>query len=369
MKILIACDKFKGTLTADQVCKAIEKGVLSSNPVFECLRLPLADGGDGTLQILQHHFDFNLISLETIDPLSRKINASYLSNNKTAFIELAEASGIALLHNSELDVLNATTIGTGLLVRHALENKHSEIVLALGGSCTNDVGLGIAYALGFLFLDKDDNSVIPAGGNLKTIYKIIPPKELATFQLTILCDVKNPLTGIHGAAHVFGPQKGANQDEVVLLDYGMVHIADLIEKTFSKSIVAIEGGGAAGGIAAGLFGMLNNVQIMSGFDFIAKKLGLVGKIKQTDYIITGEGKFDQTSLNGKVVGKLLEIGRQFEKPIIVLSGTQDISLEEIDSYPIYASNSIMDHAIDLNDAMSNGEIHLEKMAAQLKFKI
>ncbi len=367
MKILIACDKFKGSMNANQVCRSIEKGILATYSNAVCVTQPLADGGDGTLQILQNHFKFDNVTLNTIDPLNRKIDARYLSRDKTALIELAEASGITLLHKTELDVLSANSVGTGLLMHHALEQGHQKIMLALGGSCTNDVGLGIAYALGFQFLNTENISIIPCGANLIAIKKIIAPKAIPPFQLTILTDVDNPLYGPNGAAHTFGTQKGANQDEVILLDNGVKHIAELIQKSFGKKINNLKGGGAAGGIAAGLFGLLHNVEIKNGFDFIAEKLVLEEKIKEADYVITGEGKLDATSLNGKIVGKLLEMCKKYEKPLIVVAGSQDLKKEQLDSLGFYVADSILNYAKDLKDAMEHGERYLEEIGTRLRF--
>lgn len=366
MKILIACDKFKGSLSAVQVCVAIEKGILTTYPTATCIQQPLADGGDGTLQILQNHFDYQEIIVDTIDPLNRKIKAKYLSDQNTAFIELAEASGITLLHKSELDVLNTNTIGTGLLMRHALESGHQQIILSLGGSCTNDAGLGIAYALGYQFFDENNKSIIPSGGNLSTIKTIKIPENLTPFQLTILSDVTNPLYGPNGAAHIYAPQKGANQDQVILLNHGLIKIAELIKTTFDKSIDEIIGGGAAGGIAAGLYGVMDEVVLQNGFDFISEKLNLKELIQQVDYVITGEGKFDQTSLNGKVVGELLKLCNEFKKPIIVVSGKQDLKAEILNTLPIYATDSIVNYAKETNDAMRNAEQYLTEIATNLK---
>ncbi len=368
MKILLACDKFKGSLSATKVCNAIGQGIISNAPDATLIQQPLADGGDGTLKIMESQIGFEKISVKTIDPLNRKVEATYLSNQKTAFIELAEASGITLLHSTELDVLKTNTVGTGLLIHHAIKAGHQEIILALGGSCTNDVGLGIAYALGFVFLDESNTSMIPTGGNLKSITKIIPPTAIPTYKLTILSDVTNPLYGTSGAAHVYAPQKGANQDEIILLDYGMKHIANLINQTFGKEIDELEGGGAAGGIAAGLYGLLKNVEIKNGFDFIAEKVSLYEVIQQVDYVITGEGKFDKTSLNGKVVGKLLELCEKFEKPLIVVSGNQVISDNQIKSLNIYATDSILNYATDVKDAMMDAEKYLMEIGSNLRFK-
>ena len=363
MRILVACDKFKGALDATGVCQAIAKGILESHPSAEISLHPMADGGDGTLTILDNYLSLNKITCGTIDPLSRPIESHYLSDEKTAYIELANASGIARLSDEEKDVLNCNTVGTGLLIKHAIANNHSKIVLGLGGSCSNDAGLGIALALGFIFLDKNNKPLIPCGGNLNSIYSITIPKINPINQLTILCDVENPMYGPSGAAFTFAKQKGADPKAVNLLDDGLKHIAKLIYKTTNKNITGLKGGGAAGGIAAGLFGLLDNVNVINGFYYLSELSGLEKKIQYNELIITGEGKLDQQSLNGKVVGKLLKHCKKVMKPIIAIVGVNTLpKAQSTDFKEIHSLVSIAESPLD---SINNTEIYLQSISNKI----
>jgi len=277
MTILIACDKFKNSLSAVKVCTAIANGLNHKSANLEILIHPMADGGDGTLAVLKEHIELHTHKIQTINPVNKNIQASYASFGNTAYIELAKASGIELLKKEELNPMITTTIGTGYLVKDAIISGFENIVISIGGSCTTDAGLGIAHALGFSFLNSSGDELVPSGGNLSQITSIIKPAETFNCQFTILCDVDNPLFGPNGAAYVFGPQKGATEDLVKALDEGLQHIAKLIQSFNDKTIGSIKGGGAAGGISAGLYGLLD-ADIKSGFDYLSSLSKLEEKI-------------------------------------------------------------------------------------------
>lgn len=333
MKVLVACDKFKGSISATDLCQLISDELQSLDARLVCYPLPLADGGDGTLDILAANGRAEKVFVPTIDPLGRDIQAYYLKDGSQAFIELAEASGMSRLAKDELDVLNTTTIGTGRLMQHAIANGCKDIVLGLGGSCTNDMGLGILDPLGFKYFDKDKHLLTPNGGNLDLIDEIHAPDHIADFNLSILCDVENPLYGPEGAAFVYGPQKGANEEMVLQLDRGMRSVSDLIQKQFKKDVSQLKGVGAAGGCSAGLYGLLDKVEMKSGMRYISNVMNLNEKIQACDLIITGEGKIDQSSFNGKVVGFLYKQAKKTNKDIIAIVGINDVS-SNID-IPIY----------------------------------
>ena len=261
MKILIATDKFKDSLTALEVCEGLKQGILHTFPTVEIEILPLADGGEGTLETLQTVWGGQFISCEVKDPLSRKINANYLwiEEKQTAIIEMARASGIELLKQNERNCLITSTYGTGELINNALEKGAIEIILTVGGSATNDAGIGMASALGYEFLDKFDCILEPIGKNLSEIFTIISknihPKLLQT-KFTVATDVSNPFYGNEGAAYVFSPQKGADNQAVESLDLGLQNVNQLIKKDFNIDLQTISGSGAGGGIGGGAVAFL-----------------------------------------------------------------------------------------------------------------
>ena len=365
MTILIACDKFKGSLSAASVCRSIANGIRTTHPFAKIKEMPLADGGDGTLAILEQQLQYQQIHTSTTDPLGRGISVAYLSNGSTAFIELAQASGIRHLQKNELDILHTSTEGTGWLLKDAIDKGHKEIVLSIGGSCTNDLGIGILSVLGFQFLDKDEQALKPIGGNLLDIKSILSPVQSIDYKLTILCDVDNPLYGPQGAAKIYGPQKGATVAEINYLDKAAIGYSEIIKEEFGKDIAGLNGGGAAGGIAAGLFGMLSDVSIIRGFDFIADVLELEEHIQQADFVITGEGKFDEQSLRGKVVGRMMSLCRSHKKPLSIIAGSIDLSGARCQSFGIKSYHTLIERAGSIDDSIANAEKYLEEIAAEI----
>ena len=365
--ILIACDKFKGSLTALEVCQAIEIGLIEKEMSITTQLLPLADGGDGTLAVLDSILNLNSVLVNTVDPLGRKISARYLSdmdkepNQWTAFIELAEASGITRLAVEEFDILNTTTLGTGLLIKDAIAYQHPEITLCLGGSCTNDMGLGILYALGYSFLDKTGQSIIPSGGVLNEIRTIIAPSAAIDAQINILCDVKNPLYGRKGAAQVYGPEKGARVEDIRYLDKGMRHMSQLIYEMTGKNVSELEGAGAAGGVAAGLYGLLEDVKLMKGFDYISNKLELEKAIIEADVVITGEGQLDKSSLEGKVVSEVAKLCYKHHKKVIAVVGRNILSQNEMAEHNLSHCLAIMDYTKSMSDAQERAVYYLSEI--------
>jgi len=364
MTILIACDKFKHSLSSIKVCENIAKGLLEKNNSLDVQIHPMADGGDGTLAVLQQHIPLVIQKIDTIDPLGRPIHANYACFGDTAYIELAEASGISRLKESEFNPLLTTTIGTGHLIKDAINEGFEKIVLSIGGSCTTDAGLGIAHALGFKFLDVKGQELIPCGGNLIQIHSIIKPIEYITNRITILCDVDNPLYGPNGAAYVFSPQKGATIDQVKFLDEGLQHIATLIFSFSGKKIDNLKGGGAAGGIAAGLYGLLD-ADIKSGFFYLSQLSKLEEKIKFADLVVTGEGQLDKQSFSGKVIGQIDLLCRKHNKPLIAIVGNSILPDEEMINKGMQKIFSVLPLAKDLEDAMNNTEKYLYQISRQI----
>ncbi len=363
MNVLIACDKFKSSLTATEVCQALADGIHDFDDTIHVVKLPLADGGDGTLAVLKDQLQFSEKRIETTDPLGRHIDVVYLSDGGTAYIELAEASGIQYLDHTELDILHASTQGTGIIINEALRTGHTNIVLSIGGSCTNDLGIGILDALGFQFLNSAGKNIDPIGANLLEIADIKKPDSSDPVQFTILCDVENLLYGKDGAAAVYGPQKGASSSDIEYLEKAAKHFSTLVEKKFQKDIANLKGGGAAGGIASGLYGLLDSVVIQNGFDFITEKLDVKSKIEWADLVITGEGKFDSQSLQGKVVGKMIELSRESKTPIWVVAGVVELAEMEINQLHLDGCYVLSEMASSLEDSMQNASKYLKEVGS------
>lgn len=365
MKVLLIFDKFKGSLSAKEATRALTAGLNTSNPSALIAEHPMADGGDGSIEILSQHLNLNKITTSSIDPIGRAITAHYFSKNKTAYIELATCSGLALLSKEEYAPMKSNTIGTGLLIAHAIAQGHQKIILAIGGSSSTEGGTGILHALRYSFKDQNDDPINPSGENLTSIHKILPPLQKISIPITILSDVKNKLYGPLGSAYTYAPQKGATQKQVIQLDQGLRHFAKVTFNMTGIKIDQVEGGGAAGGVAAGLSAFLNT-KIEGGFQYISAVTKLEAKVKDADLIITGEGKFDKSSLNGKLVGEVLKMAKQHQKKAIVICGKKDSDLDltafaqMLDCYEITAVES------NLDTAMKQAKELLKQIAAGIR---
>ena len=366
MNILIACDKFKGSLDAKSVCVAISSGIKTNYPLAKIESLPLADGGDGTLEVLKEIMDGRSIYVDTTDPMNRKINAEYFVADNTAYIELALASGIALLKESEKNPAERNTIGTGILACHAMNQGYKEIVFCLGGSCTNDAGIGILHGLGFKFLDTHGKELKPIGKNLIAIQNISVPELPSQIRFKVLCDITNPLYGPNGAAYTFAKQKGADDKMIEALDQGLRHFSKVVKKEIGKDISKIPGGGSAGGIGAGLHGCLD-AELVNGFNFLKNKTDLEERIKEADVVLTGEGKIDHTSMNGKLIGGINELCKKYSKPLYAIVGRNDFNTEEVNQYGFEEIKSIMSIESNLEIAIKNSARLITRLAQQIKF--
>jgi len=368
MKIILAPDKYKGSLTGIEFCNVVEKGIKSIISNAEIVKLPLADGGDGTIEILDFHLKVNYIKLKVKDPLFRPIQASYLfiKQTKTAFIEMAEASGMKLLNSNEQNCMNTSTYGTGELILDAVKRGAKTIILGLGGSATNDCGIGMATALGYKFLDLKNKEIIPIGKNLRQIEAIDTSnvnKTLKEVTVKVACDVKNPLYGQNGAAFIYAQQKGASQNEIIHLNKGLEHIASIFQKNFNVDIQNIEGAGAAGGMGAGSIFFLN-ARLISGIDLIKEIINFDKKIKGADWIITGEGKLDSQTLSGKTIQGVLTSAKAYNIKVASLCGDILLAEESLKSLGFSYTASIMDKAIDVEDAMLNSSKYLYEISSQ-----
>ena len=366
MKFVLAPDKFKGSLTGIEFCDVVEEGILTVLPQAEILKVPLADGGDGTIDILDYHLHGERIEVTVNDPLFRPINASYLfiASSQTAFIEMAEASGMKLLSPDDQNCFYTSTYGTGELILDAVNKGAKNIILGIGGSATNDCGIGMASALGFKFLDGEVNELIPIGKNMSEIEKIDSThalKNLSQIKFKVACDVTNPLYGKNGAAHIFATQKGANTDEILLLDQGLKNMAYLFKDKFDIDIQSIKGAGAAGGLGAGASVFLN-AELISGIDLIKDLIGFDDKIRNADWIITGEGKLDSQTLSGKTIQGVLSTSKKYNIPVAAFCGSITLSPKELEKVGISYAASIVEEAESLKDAMMNSSGYLRNIS-------
>jgi len=364
MKIVIAPDKFKGSLTGIEFCDAVERGIRKHVEDVEIVKLPLADGGDGTVDALQFYTGGESVSVEVNDPLHRKINANYLfsSEKRMAFIEMAEASGIRLLSNAELNPLLTSTFGTGELVKNAIERGTEHVILGIGGSSTNDAGMGMARALGFRFFDNIGNELKGKGGDLNLLHSIdslnvIP--ELVDVKFEVACDVDNPLFGSNGAAHIYSPQKGASPEMVKKLDNGLQNFNAVVEKQFGKNLQNISGAGAAGGLGAGCVLFLNAI-LKSGTSLVKDVANFDENVKDADWIITGEGKFDEQTFSGKVIKGVLE--SVTHQKVAVFCGISELSESDLKKHSIDYLEEMMNQALDFKDSIKNSGVYLENAA-------
>jgi glycerate kinase len=348
MNILLAPDKFKVTLSAQQVCEALESGFIVSDRKFTIRKFPLADGGDGTLEIFLHHLKGKLVEVEVHDPLMRKIRATYaLSHDeKVAFVEMARASGLALLGEGERKPLDTSSYGTGELIADALDRGVDKIIIGIGGSATTDGALGAAEALGFRCYDAANRPVVPCGGTLTKICMIDAQHanpRLKEVRITALCDVINPFCGKEGAGYVYGPQKGATPQEVVILDKGLQQLAMIYEKCFATDVRTIAGAGAGGGFAGGAVALFN-ATLEPGAETVFELTGFRQALDWADVILTGEGKFDRQSFQGKVVGAVVKAASQAGKKVWVVCGVNEVPEPEWRSLGICAVFDLISYA-------------------------
>lgn len=369
MRILIAPDKFRGSLEAHEVCRAVEEGILLAFPDARVTSIPLADGGEGTTQILTEQSQGSYQSAQVEDPLGRSISASYgLSGDvNVAYIEMASASGLRLLTLQERNPLLTSTYGTGQIVISAIENGVKEIILGIGGSATTDGGIGMAAAVGYRFFDKGGNLLDPIGESLVKIDKIDCEHvdvRLRSVSITVACDVTNPLFGSQGAAYIYGPQKGANQKMVEELDLGLRNLAAVSAKKFGRDVSDQPGAGAAGGLGAGCLWFLN-ATLKEGVQIVMDKTNLAEHIKNSDLVITGEGKVDEQTLSGKVVKGLAGLCQKFDVPLAVVCGTLMITPEETRAAGITFAVSVLNKPMDLVHAQKNAHILVKEATFNL----
>jgi len=324
MRILIAPNAFKNSLEAADVASAIKEGLGRSSLQCELQCFPVGDGGDGTGKLLIDHFGGDIVHCKVKDPLGRELSSSFglIDKSKTAVIEMANASGLRLLRRDELNPLHASSFGTGQLMLAALDKGVSKIILCIGGSATVDGGVGILQALGFQFLDKNRQSIRTMPKELVDLASIdasAVDKRIKHCECVVLCDVENYLLGNQGAAAVFGPQKGANAEDVKQLEAALARLRDVILEQTGEDMGAIKRGGAAGGIAAGLAVLLGG-RLVSGIDYFLSITNFDRALADVDAVITGEGSVDQQTLEGKAPYGVARRAKEKGIPVIALAG-------------------------------------------------
>ena len=361
MKFVIAIDSFKGSMTSIEAGNAARDGILKVIPDAEVVVKPVADGGEGTVDALVDGLNGAKREITVTNPLGRRINAYYGIINDTAVIEMSAASGIALIKRNQLNPLITTTFGVGEMILDAINNGCRNFIIGIGGSATNDGGVGMLSALGFEFLDENGEKIGFGGGELEKICKIntsnvMPELKECTF--SIACDVTNPLCGSNGCSAVFGPQKGATPDDVIRMDKGMKNYAEMTKKYVNRIDENTEGAGAAGGLGFAFKAYLNG-ELKSGINLILEQIKLEESITDADLVITGEGRLDFQSVMGKAPTGISALAKKYNVPVLAFAGSVTEDATEcnkhgIDAFfPILRGISTLDEAMDNENARKN----------------
>lgn len=357
MKILIAPDSYKGSLSALEVAKAIKAGIDKVDPGIETILVPMADGGEGTVQSLIDASGGKIVEHFVHDPFFRKIKSFYgiMGDGKTAVIEMAAASGLPLLKPEEVNPLKATTFGTGELIKDALDKGCNKIIIGLGGSATNDGGIGMAQALGVLFIDENGNEVGLGGGELSRIHVVDMSKldsKISSVKFVAACDVDNPLCGERGASNVYGRQKGASDQDVITLDNGLAHLAQLVKNKLGIDKENFPGAGAAGGLGYGVMVFLNSI-LDSGINIISNTTRLSEKMEGADLVITGEGRIDFQTSFGKTPFGVAQLAKQKNIHVVAIAGSLGEDYKGLYEKGFDGIFSIIDKPMPLNEAIEN----------------
>ncbi len=369
MKVVITPDSYKGCLSALEVAKAMERGVLSVFPSAEVRKIPIADGGEGTVAALVTATNGQLRQTEVTDPLGNKIIAHWgvLGDGRTAVIEMAAASGLPLVPKEKRDPRVTTTYGTGELIKAALADGLAKIIIGIGGSATNDGGTGMARALGVRFLDAAGQEVAAGGGSLAEICQIdttgLDPR-LKNTEIVVACDVDNPLCGTRGASAVFGPQKGATPEMVQQLDAGLAKYASCARQATGRDVAEKAGAGAAGGLGAGLM-FFTPAQLKPGVEIVLDAVGFSDIVRDADFVITGEGRTDFQTAFGKAPVGVAKVAKTHGAPVFCISGGLGEGADDVLAQGIDAVMSICDRPLSLEECMAAGAQLIEPAAARL----
>ena len=380
MKIVIAPDSFKGSLTALQVAEAMEVGLRRVFPDAAIEKVPMADGGEGTVQSLVDATSGEVLTAQVMDPLGNTIDAQYgvLGDGITAVIEMAAASGLTLVPPDKRDPRVTTTYGTGELIRAALASGCRKLIIGIGGSATNDGGAGMAQALGAKLLTASGEQIKPGGDHLATLNSIdlseLDPRITET-ETVVACDVNNPLTGEQGASYVYGPQKGATREMIEMLDANLAHFDKILQRDLSKSVGNVPGAGAAGGLGAGLMAFVD-ASLKSGIEIVTEAAQLSKRLADADLVITGEGQINFQTVFGKTPVGVARVAKTHNIPVIAIAGSIADDSDGVYDAGIDAMIDIVPEPMPLETAIENAtaltEIAAERagrmVAAGIKIK-
>ena len=366
---VLAPDSFKESMSAEQACQAMQRGVLQVFPDACCIAVPMADGGEGTVEALLRSLDGQGITCMVTGPLVTQQVSTYFAivdYGRTAVLEMAKANGIHLLESSQRNPMLTSTYGTGEMIKQALDRGIEKIIVGLGGSVTNDGGAGMAQALGVQFFNSTGEAIQVCGGNLDQINQIDISQldaRLKNTEILIASDVNNPLCGPNGASAIFGPQKGATPEMVQQLDLNLNHYANLVEASLGIFIKNVAGSGAAGGLGFGLMAFAD-AKLQSGVELIIEQSRLAEKIAQADYVLTGEGKIDSQTALGKTPFGVAQVAQQFNKPVLAFAGLVGEGIESLFDAGFSQIVGINPPDCSLEEALKNGEVNLEKAVSK-----
>ncbi|TXC91317.1 glycerate kinase [Metabacillus litoralis] len=362
MKIVIAPDSFKESLTALEVASLIEKGFKEVLPDAEYIKIPMADGGEGTVQSIVDALNGNIIECQVTDPLGNKVPAFFglSGDGQTAVVEMAAASGLHHVPPERRNPLLTTSYGTGELISAALDCGAKHIILGIGGSATNDGGAGMIQALGGKLLNSKGQQIEFGGASLldlSTIDLTMIDERIHKTKIEVACDVDNPLTGPSGASAIFGPQKGATAETIKILDKNLEHFADLIETTLKLKLRNTPGAGAAGGLGFGVLAAFSSAKLKSGVDIVLEKVDFDKHVKNATFVITGEGKIDSQTIHGKTPIGVARAAKKYNIPVIAIAGALSNESEVVKDYGIDALFSIVPGAVTIAQALDQAEIY------------
>ncbi|MGM1085533.1 glycerate kinase [Klebsiella aerogenes] len=366
MKIVIAPDSYKESLSALDVATAIETGFREIYPHAEYVKVPVADGGEGTVEAMVAATQGHIVQVSVTGPLGEPVEAFYgLSGDMCcAYIEMAAASGLESVPPTRRNPLLTTSWGTGELIRYALDAGVSQIIIGIGGSATNDGGAGMAQALGAKLLTAEQQQIAPGGGALETLARIdlseLDPR-LADCRIDVACDVTNPLTGPQGASAVFGPQKGATTAMIERLDRGLQHFAQIIDRDLDIDVLSLEGGGAAGGMGAALYAFCG-AKLRPGIEIVTDALRLADLVADADLVITGEGRIDSQTIHGKVPVGVAKVAKRFNVPVIGIAGSLTADVGVVHQHGLDAVFSVLYTVCTLDEALANAAANVRMTA-------
>lgn len=368
MKVVVAIDSLKGSLSSVDAGNAIKEGVLEVCPDAEVVVKPLADGGEGTIEALVQGMKGIEYKIEVHGPLGKKVTASYgiiEEGEKTAIIEMAQAAGITLVSKQERNPLYTTTYGVGEIIKDAIYRGCRKFIVGIGGSATNDAGVGMMQALGYKFYDVDGNLLGLGGQILDKIHRIDQTealKELSECSFKVACDVDNLLYGKNGASYIYGPQKGATEEIVKILDNGLINLSKVVNNTYENT----PGAGAAGGLGYGFMTFLGG-KLESGIDIILKEINLEEDIKDADVVVTGEGRLDAQTIMGKAPIGVAKLAKKYSKKVIALGGSLTNDAYKVNEHGIDAVFSIVNEPMTLEKAMESevAKFNLKMTAKQI----